>query len=207
MKSEKKNTVIVRLLTSEFSNDTRGFPAFYVAALNGTDQPFDFSPANVKAFSGEATVFVFSYEEMQKRIKHEAAMQALAVALNGASQSMAASMPQQTYTSGNAYGYGNGGYAHANYSGVTTSYNPGATAAANAQINASTQAQMSMVASARNARLGEMEDMLRRNTLVPGAVSGGVVRLKAPNIKDGKPLRLVVTLGDERHEFVFQAGR
>jgi len=100
LKSVQHNTVIVRLLTPEFSKETNSLPTFYVAVANGGEAPLDLSTANIVATSGSAAVQVYTFEDLQKRIRHDAALMAFALAMNGASQSMAAAAPQQSYTSG-----------------------------------------------------------------------------------------------------------
>lgn len=207
LRSSKTNLVVVRLLSSEFSNETNAMPAFFVAVANGTDNAIDFSTANVTATSGGERVKVYSFEDVQKRIKREAALMAFAVAMNAAGQSMQASMPQTSYSSGSVNAYGTGGYARANYSGYATTYNPAATAAAQAQINANSQNQMAMIAAARNAQLNDTGALLRRNTVAPGNVAGGVVKLHAQDIRSGHPLVLTVTVGPEVHEFKFNVTR
>lgn len=207
LKSQKTNGVVVRVLTGQFSKETHALPAFYVAVSNAGEKEIDFSTANVSALSGKNRVEVYTFEAMEKKIKREAAMMAFALAMNSASQSMAASMPQTTHSSGSVYATGTGGSARAVYSGTTTTYNPAAASAAQAQINAQTMNQMSMVASARDIQLNNLGSMLRRNTLAPGAFAGGVVKLHAEDIQSGEPLKLVVSVGGEPHEFVFDIGK
>jgi hypothetical protein len=207
LKSVKRDTVIVRLLTPEFSKDVNALPAFFVAVANGGTGAFDFSTSNITATCGSAPVRVYTAADVQKRIEHEAAMLAFATALNGASQSMQASMPQQTYTSGYASAYGSGGYANANYYGTSTTYNPAATAAAQAQINANTSQQMATIAGLRNAQLNGLGSMLKRETIAPGAFAGGVVKLHAEDIRNGQIVTLHVQTGSEVHDFLFAVGR
>lgn len=207
LKSQKTNGVVLRVLTAEFTKETNALPSFYVAISNGGDKEIDFSTTNLAAFSGKERVRVYTFEELQKKINREAAMMAFALAMNSASQSIAASMPQTTYSSGSAYASGTGGYARATYSGTTTTYNPAAAAAAQAQINAQTMNQMSMVASARDIQLNNTGSILKRNTVPPDAFAGGVIKLHAEDIRDGQPLKLIVSLGDETHEFVFDIGK
>ena len=207
LKSQKVSGVVVRVLTAQFTKETNALPAFYIVVSNGSEKETDFSAANVTAFSGKDRVGVYTFEEMEKKIKREAAMMAFALAMNSASQSMAASMPQTTQSSGSVYATGPGGSARAVYSGTTTTYNPAAASAAQAQINAQTMGQMSVVASARDIQLNNLGSMLRRNTLPPGAFVGGVVKLHAEDIRSGEPLKLVVALAGDSHEFVFDIGK
>jgi hypothetical protein len=205
--SQKKHGVVVRLLTPEFSRETNSLPAFYVAFLNGGETPIDFSTANVIAESGSAPVKVFTYEQLAKRVKSEANRMAIAMAMSSASQSMAAAAPQTAYSSGTVQTYGRGAPSYGNYSGTTTTYNPAATAAAQAQINANSMAAMSAITASRDAQLAGMGDVLRRNTVAPGEIVGGIVKLDAVDIKPKSLLALVVKVSDEEHVFAFDVDR
>lgn len=207
VKSQKTSGVVVRILTSEFNNETSGLPSLFVAAYNGSTSSFDFSTDNISAQSGGKAVKIYSFEQMQKRIRNEAALMAFAVAMSAAGASMQASLPQTSYTSGTINAYGAGGYARANYGATTTTYNPTAVAAAQAQINSNMMSHMSMVASSRDLQLSGTAALLRRNTVAPGAAAGGVVKLHGPDIEAGKPLRVIVNLSGEMHEFLFEVGR
>lgn len=207
LQSQQTNGVVVRVLTPEFTSETNSLPALLIYVSNGTDKSFDFSANDIEVLSGKSRVKVYSYEEMQKRIKRESALLAFALAMNAAGQSMQASMPKTSYTSGSVNAYGAGGYSYANYSGYTTTYNPAAAASAQAQINANMMNQMSMVATTRSIQLNDTGSFLRRNTVMPGKMAGGVVKLHAQHIKKGKPLRLRVTAGGEAHEFALDVGK
>lgn len=204
--SKKSNDVLVKLVTYEFANSTELLPGFLVVLNNRGKQVIDFSTDNISATSGSKNVRVYSYEKLRKRIQTEATMAAIAVALNGASASMAASMPQTTYHSGTVSAYGSGGYARGSYTGTTTTYNPAASAAARSNIQANTHGQMSSVIHNRDAALSDTESMLRRNTVMPGDYAGGVVRLYAQDLQRKKPLCLRVNVQGETHEFFFDVG-
>ena len=207
LKSIKTHGVVIRLLTSIFSNETRELPALLVGFFNGSDHAIDFSTQNISCISGSKTVKIYTFEELEKKIKSEAALLAFALAMNSASQSMAASMPQQTYSSGTVSAYGSGGYAHGSYSGYSSTYNPAASAAAQAQINANTMNMMTAVGSSRNIQLNNLSSMLRKNTVDPGEFVSGVVKLNATDIIAGEPLRLIVSLDSENHEFIFDVSK
>lgn len=205
--SRKNNDVLVKLVTYEFANSTHLLPGFLVVLNNRSKQDIDFSTDNVTATTGSKEVRVYSYEKLRKRIQTEATMAAIAVAMNGASASMAASMPQTTYHSGTVSAYGNGGYARGSYTGTTTTYNSAAAAVARSNIQANTHGQMDSIASNRDAALGDTESMLRRNTVTPGHFAGGIVRLYAQDLQRKKPLCLKVTVQGETHEFFFDVGK
>lgn len=205
--SKKKNEVMVRLLSDRFSGATHSLPEFLVVVNNRSKSIIDFSTDNVTAMSGEKSVRIFTYEKLRKRIETEAAIQAFAAAMNGASQSISASMPQQSYHSGSAYAYGSGGYTRATYTGTTTTYNPAASAIARSNIQANTSNQISSIAMSRDAALGDTTSMLRRDTIMPGAFAGGVVKMYGQDLRRGKPLKITVQIQGELHDFYFDVGR
>lgn len=207
LRSVKTHGVVIRLLSTGFSNETHNLPALFVGFANGSEHSIDFSTKNISCKSGSQTVKIYTFEELEKKIKHEAAMMALALALNSASQSMAASMPQHTYSSGTVSAYGSGGYAQGYYSGFSTTYNPAANAAAQAQINANTMNMMASVASSRDIQLNNLSSMLRRNTVNPGSFVSGIVKLHSEDITARQPLRLVVNVDAEEHEFIFDISK
>jgi hypothetical protein len=206
--SLKKHEVMVRLISHGFSSSIHDLPSFLVVFKNRGNLNLEISETNVTGLCGSKSVRVYSAEKLRKKIQTEAVMLAMSAALSGASQSIAASMPQQTYSSGSAYAYGSGGgYARANYSGVASTYNPAATNLAISQINANTANEVNAIASNRHSALADTSTMLQRNTLFPGRIAGGVVKLYGQDLSRGKPLKLVVTIDGEQHEFLFDIGK
>jgi hypothetical protein len=53
----------------------------------------------------------------------------------------------------------------------------------------------------------DLRRMLQRSTVPPRGTAGGAVKLHAEDIRSGQPLKLVVTVGGEAHEFVFEVER
>ena len=203
LKSTKKHSVVVRLLTNNYGDDVDQLPAFLVGCLNRGNRVLTFSTGNVSCVSGSDEIAIYTYESLQKRIKREANFEALAVALGQASQAMAASMPKTSYGSGSASVYGTGGYAQANVVGTTTTYDPAATAAAQAQINATSMRQMEQIVSSKNIRIDNLDVLLRKNSIEPGQFVSGVVKLNTKRLRTGNPLNLMVTIDGEVHTFSF----
>jgi hypothetical protein len=85
---------------------------------------------------------------------------------------------------------------------------------ANSAIARSREAGSEMDARHRAENIGEagqgrmrwIESLLRSQEVGPGQMAGGVVKLNNEDIKTGRPLRLVVTVGGEEHPFVFDVG-
>lgn len=203
LKSQKKHHVTAALLTDTFGAELWQLPAVYIGFANRSRSTLDFSTANVTATSGGKKVRVLTAQELERKINTQAALMALATSMNAASQTIAASAPQTTYSYGSASAYGSGGYAHGTYSGVSTTYNPAASAAAIAQINATTSNQLSSIAAARDGHLNDLSTMLRRNTVAPGQIADGVIKMWSQDIRSQKPLVLSVTIDGETHEFLF----
>lgn len=206
--SKKRHEVLVRLVSRRFSSETSDLPSFLVVLTNNGKAPIDFSISNVTAESGGKPARVITFEKLQKKIRTQAALLAMSAAMNGASQSIAASMPQQTFHTGSAYAYGSsGGYTRGSYTGVSTTFNPAVSSMAVSQINANTATQIRGIAASRNAALQDTETMLQRDTVFPGRAAGGVVKLNSSDLQRGKPLRLVVSIDGELHEFYFDVGK
>jgi hypothetical protein len=144
-------------------------------------------------------------------IEKRAAWARFAVALAAGAEGAAAAMPQQSYSSGtintNAYATGSGGsaYVHANsnYSGVTTTYDPAASAAAISQIQSNTVNQMQMINRDRNMAIERSNGILRRTTVFPGQEYGGIVYFDPKDIQPEGALRVTVSVAGEVHQFYF----
>ncbi len=199
LESTKTNTVVVRVLTPQFDSEIA--PTVFVGVSNGTAEPIDFTTANITATDDGRELTVYSAEQVEAKIKRDAMWAAIATGLDAAAKSYNAAAASTSYTSGSAYAYGTGGSAYGTYSGVTTTYDPAATAAAQASINASSQAQMTAIAAATDAQLAGTASLLRRTTVLPGKFAGGGVVLDDSMAK-GSTIALTVDLGTEQHKFL-----
>jgi hypothetical protein len=207
LRSQKNCNVAATIVSSSFANDLNNLPALFISFRNKSRSSIDFSTDNLSATSGGSKVKIYTYEELERIIQQQAAAMAFATAMSAASQTMAASMPQTTYSSGTASAYGSGGYAYGSYSGASTTYNPAATSAAVSQINSNAANQMRGIAETRDAQVVNLSEILRRNTVRPGEAVGGLVKFKNSDLKTGKPFRLVATVNGENHEFLFEVGK
>ena len=54
---------------------------------------------------------------------------------------------------------------------------------------------------------GVLANLLYPVTIRPGKTEGGLIKLHAEDIAEGKPLRVVVTLGNDVHAFEFDVKR
>lgn len=150
---------------------------------------------------------VYSYAELVEEEKERAAMQAVAIALGGMGDAMAASNAgYQTghgtiNTFGTQYGSSFGTYQY-------TSYNYAAAQAARNAAQAKTSAKAAEATAVHDARMSELRGtILKEHTLLPGESYGGVVKLDLPpfaNSPFSVPLVIEVDAGNEKHSFVFK---
>jgi len=182
LQSQKKNGVEVEVLTRQFSDQTDALPSFFVAVRNGGEVEVEFSLENITTYSGESRVRVYTVEELEKRVRSEGEAEAAAVAANEAAQLKDAAMSRQT-TSRNLKD------------------NPVAWTMTKAQGNA--RNGMDQSGSSRNQQPNDLTGMLMRSTVRPRETVGGTIKLHAEDIRSGQPLRLVVAIGGEVHEFMF----
>jgi hypothetical protein len=117
-----------------------------------------------------------------------------------------------TTTYGSSYGYGNfsgtanpaygynpwrysGNYnSFGSYSATSTTYNPAATASAQAAVNANSLQQMNMITANRNASLADLESMLRTTTIPSGSAYGGNIVFKLPPTPGKSPKEILITI-------------
>jgi len=199
------NPVTLWLLTPRFRTDPDDLtpPAFRLLVKNGGAQPFAFSPANLAASSGGASVHVYTAAEFAGEINvqavalHRLSDQNVAEAMEklDAYESMAAIMPagQTAGLNGPMYDF-------------STVPHPD-TEAEKAQVAATEKSRRDEIEIWRQSLLDGAQMMLGEHTVPPGEMAGGVVRLDPRAVGAGRTLRLVVTSGGEVHEFVFDVGR
>jgi hypothetical protein len=199
LRSVKRNAVTVCLLTPQFQTARREFdpPTFRVLVRNDGDKVCDFSPANVTALSGASSVHVFTrmeycqainrYEDALLRLGHgqtslhetsgDGLQDVSAMSLDPAMSKGVSNRPVQEFSE----------YAAIPSTGASTP-------------------QQAAVNHRRKALLDEATRMLVQRTVAPGTMAGGIIKLDPAKISHGQPLKLVVTVGGEAHEFVFEVG-
>lgn len=183
--SQQKVDVKAFLVTPEFSNATDALPTFYLEIRNRGASGVNFGTENITAYSGESRVRVYTYDELANRIQSEAEAEAAEVAASEASQLKGASMSRQT-TSRNMM------------------ENPVPWAVGKAQNDA--RIGTGRIESGGDEQANDPRRMFQRTTVAPSGTVGGTVKLHAEDIRSGQPLRLLVTVGGEVHEFRFNVG-
>ena len=191
----------------------KGRLEFIVLVHNFSKQPFNFGTENIRAEDQKnRAVKIYSREKLEAEARADAALLAFAIGMNAASQSFQAAQPTQTFYSGgysgtanyNVYGKNNGylgniaGTQTGSTVGVATTYNPAATAAANAQIQGNMIQQMEMVQTAKANNLAAVRQILATTTVYPtGEYAGRLVVNKAKEVK------FTIEAGGEMHTSVF----
>ncbi len=190
--SEKTNAVLLSFSTIPFNRQQNA--AVFIQVKNNSSEPFNISPRNVGATLDGKTLKVYTYEELKKKIETDAAWQAFAVALNGMSASIRAAQPRTSSTFGTT--------SYGTYSGFSTTFEPAATAQAQAVIDANTNQQITAIEAGRNAKLSGLQSLLRLTTVQPDQVKGGVVQIEPP-VASSKPKTLRITVSTPADEHAF----
>lgn len=177
-----------------------------VVAFNDSERSANLGAENVLVFTASgSSVRVFTYEQLVKEAKNQAAWQAFAVAMAAGANAYAASQPTTVNSYGTAYGTG----GSMNYASTSTINNPANTALANSINQAQTNRSINQIADTLDATLASLgSNILRTTTIEPGNAFGGNVIIDKPRFKEGEEhvLRVVVNFDGEEHEFKFSVG-
>lgn len=172
--SEKQNRVTVRAETSLFAPSLDQLPTFTVTITNRGNAPLVFSSGNVTAFSGAAPVRIYSPDDLESAIAHEASFDKFTAEARGKTQ-------VELATAANGL--------------------PGGPPLVTA--NANMARDVAQAGWAERRRRAELAQMLIPSTVPPGGSVGGLIKLYPQDIVPGAPLKLVVALPGETHEFTF----
>ncbi len=208
--SIKQNTVALAPDTKTVTSGQRG--DFVIAVNNGTSQDILFSTEDVTASANTNGPFtslkVFSYDDLIAEEKNRKAWAAVAAALQGAADSMNAAKAGYSNTSGTYSGstYNSNGtrtYGYGSYS--TTTYNYAAAQAARNTAQANSEARFARLESEGRENLQNLSStILKKETIVPGAWYGGIVKVDLPEVvEQPQEIKLVVNVAGEHHEFKF----
>lgn len=205
LQSARTNAVTVWLLTPVYRTNLRDLhpPAFRVLVRNGSGRPFDFSPDNISASSGNVPVRVFTAEEFIRDIDLQGAdlVHMLDIGTAGA---MAKVDQLEAYAAAAPTGVvDSNGKLLVDFSTVQR---PSITDA-RTRIDEQAASRRAEIEKWRREALDDARLMLEQHTVAPGAMAGGVVRLDPAAVGAGQPLKLVITAGGEAHEFYFDVGR
>jgi hypothetical protein len=152
---------------------------------------------------------VYTYEDLRARAKRQAAALAFAAGMSASAASYSAAQPSRSYETGYVQGGGNVdgdrfGY-HGNYSGQTTTYDPAAVASAQASINANLRSDIAQIGQYQTSEINALSSVLRKNTVQPGEVVGGIIKFEKPTYADKQEeLTVYISVPPDEHVFVFQ---
>lgn len=172
--SEKAQRVGARLLTPSFSNESTALPAVLVTVENRASAPVPFSTGNVTVFSGTNPVRIYTPAQLAEKIEKESEIDADRAVARDTAQLQSATAARMD-------------------------------ASATPMMVQRTQAinQGTAARSAASKQVAVLANLLYPVTIASGATAGGVIKLRAEDIASGQPLRIVVTLGSDVHEFIF----
>lgn len=139
-----------------------------VSVFNRSEQPVNVDLNNISFAQDGQPVALWSYDELEQKHRASAQSRRTAIALSALAQNLSASQPTttSTYSSGSAYGTnGSSTYSGSSYS---TTYNPAASAVAQAQIQANAKAGLSNVSADLAYQLSTLEGYIQKTTVIPG---------------------------------------
>ena len=198
--SEKQTYASVGLPSEKISSDDR--IALYVFVKNTTTTTFEFSTENIIASCDSKPVKVFTYEEIRDEIRQNRRDLALAAAFRGFANTLNASSNtryQGTVQSPTG--------RLSTFSGEID--DPSARIQAQASANAELRNDLQSINDSSAKALASVEArILKKQTVAPGKIYGGVVQL-APLAFSGERTDLVLkaSVKGEVHEFRFAVAR
>ncbi|HEY9129071.1 MAG TPA: membrane lipoprotein lipid attachment site-containing protein [Sulfurovum sp.] len=204
--SSKRSSVLLSSLTPTYKSNTK--PKIFIGLKNRTSKSFNFSTENVQAFVDGKPHKIYTYEELADEIETSKKWAAVGAALSGMGRSMSAANAGTTYHSGtynsSSYNtYGTNSYSSGSYSGY--SYNSAATQQARDASNAQTQADFKAIKDKEQASLNSINGVVRKTTISPNRFYSGTIVLESmENPKETHTLNMVVTLGNEKHNFILK---
>jgi hypothetical protein len=202
LRSVQRNAVTVWLLTSKYQTDLHEFdpPAFRVLVRNNGGKAFDFSPVNVTASSGENPVHVFTGEEYCQAInRYEDALLEAFHKQTAQQKAPTGELLDSISSRDPLLSGGSSGQQMHDFTGMQYSDSL-------AKMEETAGDRRTAIYLRRKELLDEANLMLVPHTVAPGSTAGGIVKLDPAQISRGRPLKLVVTVGGEAHEFVFEVG-
>jgi hypothetical protein len=194
LKSVKRNTVAVSLLTPIYKTDTGDQlpPAFLVEVSNGGDQTIELSRDDITATVDGRPIQLLTYGEYCRLIYRESgwAVARIQRALHGAAPSdRGIDSPSQNLSDTGPRGY------------VEVMGAPNVDSSS--EVLGATE--ISTINLHRDADLANARMMLTldQSSLAPGVSITGVFRLKPSDLPGRQRLRIMIKAGDEMHEFLY----
>jgi len=169
--SVKRNAVVVAPDPSVYNESDSPTIAVYV--VNNSTSEFNFSTENIKAYVDGESVKVYTYEELYKDIQRKASAAAFGAVLNSVVQSANAANERQTtdFTATTSNGINA-------VRGSVATVKTGLSAREQREIQRDAAANMSGIEARRHTSLQNLNSaILRKTTIMPGAIDGGYIIL------------------------------
>jgi hypothetical protein len=176
MRSEHTHLVSVLSRGGRFSNDTFALPSLYVIVTNGGKENITLEPSDISAYAGDRRVALLNPVALQDRLDRE---QAAA----GTRSRFPIGMRDASQPGEEPHGY------HRRHP-IPNSSSTGPAVEPYGPPDFKVPTRI-------------VEQALQPQIIRPGDVGGGRIMLEAENILSGLPLKLVVTVAGEKHEFLF----
>ena len=176
-------------------------PSYVLAIFNPTNRPLNFSLPAVGVYqfkdgTSARNLHVYSYDELLKEEQTKQFVGALLLVTAAAANSYSAS--RQGYYSANGTVSGPGGVSTVHVTG----YSPVANAIAQDRAAAQNEAMIGSAIEQGQQNMAVLERaIIKDNTIMSGEWYGGQLIFDAPQNDGGKIFKIIVQLGNDRHEF------
>jgi hypothetical protein len=174
LRSAQTHIVSVLPLGGRFSSDTFTLPSFYVIVTNGGNENVTLKLRDISAYAGDRRVALLDPTALQERLDREDA------AAGGSQTSFPAGMRDASQPAEVRRGH------HRHSAPTTPAVEP-----LGAGLHFKVPARV-------------VEQALQSQVIRPFDVGGGRIMLEAEDILSGLPLKVVVTVAGEKHEFLFE---
>ncbi|WP_162628722.1 hypothetical protein [Marinobacter bohaiensis] len=139
----------------------------FITVLNRSGGPVNIGIENITLTQDSQPIALWTYHELEQQHVTRAQSRKTAIALGAMAQSLSASQPTTTSTYGSGSVYGTGGSATYSGSSYSTTYDPAASAAAQAQIQANAQSGMANINADLVHGLSALQGYLQKTTILP----------------------------------------
>ena len=174
LRSQQAHIVSVLPLSGKFSSDTFALPSLYVIVTNGGKENLTLKPDDISAYAGDQEVALLNPAKLQDRLDRAQA------AASGSSGSNSGGGHDASQAAEAPHGY------HSRHPSA-----PGPAVESYGAPNFKVPTRV-------------VGQALQSQVIRPGEAGGGRIVLEAEDILSGLPLKIVVAVAGEQHEFLFE---
>lgn len=207
LESQKQHGVVVWLMTPQISDELIGIPSLYVGVVNGGEGAIEFSTDKIRSYSGDARVRLYSVQDLESRLHHNTTFLSYASELQEPSI-----IDVEAKTE--AGEVDEAGYPATGKQGFIKSKNPRGSTIYNPRTNTTIitppaiRSYLGVNINSYNSTItNDLPVMLRKAQIDPREMVLGVIKLYSEDIQANKKLGLVLSVGDEIHEFYFDVDK